>query len=386
MSVFCGIFTLIVGAMISSAGAADILDVRGFGTAAVEKSDSQFDSSDRDSHNDQFNFAKDSRVGLNFSAKKEEWQVATQLSARGGTGKFLATLDFAQAAYKAPFGLRLRLGRIFNPVWLVSDQIDVGYSYMWIRPPEAVYSLNPVKSLDGGSLSYLRELWGQDFELELVAGGNSINLESSSYTFNPRYYGSLDNAIGINFSVGNADTYRVRAGYIQGNAQFFTEAPISLSSVSNSLSSVYALSKTQMDTGRAQFFSLGARAQFGSLILWSEWAKRFIAGTAVTRAAAGYETVGYELGRWLPHFTHSWQGELQGSAFVHPGYSPNTATGLSYAGVTAQSTTGWILGVNYKAAENFTAKLEVEKSFYNYSDPSKDFAVWAYRLALDFLM
>ena len=45
--------------------------------------------------------------------------------------------------------ISVRAGKIKFPTFLISDYYEVGYAYPWIRPPQEVYSSNPITTLNG---------------------------------------------------------------------------------------------------------------------------------------------------------------------------------------------------------------------------------------------
>ena len=67
--------------------------------------------------------------------------------------------DWAFASYSFSDQVQVRIGKIKLPTFLVSDFIEVGYSYPWIRPPQEVYTGNPITSIVGGDLLFTPR-WG----------------------------------------------------------------------------------------------------------------------------------------------------------------------------------------------------------------------------------
>ena len=57
--------------------------------------------------------------------------------------------DWAFVSYRAADPLTIRGGKLKLTTFLVSDYIEVGYAYPWIRPPQEVYYANPISTMTG---------------------------------------------------------------------------------------------------------------------------------------------------------------------------------------------------------------------------------------------
>lgn len=67
--------------------------------------------------------------------------------------------------------LDLKLGRYLLPLYLISDQLYVGYAHPWARPPQEVYGLPDEVDHADGALAEFRWFAGETgFSLELSAG------------------------------------------------------------------------------------------------------------------------------------------------------------------------------------------------------------------------
>ena len=53
---------------------------------------------------------------------------------------------------------------------LVSDYVQVGYAYPWIRPPEEVYAYVPLTALSGIDVPYTFQAQGLDFTVQPYGG------------------------------------------------------------------------------------------------------------------------------------------------------------------------------------------------------------------------
>ena len=68
--------------------------------------------------------------------------------------------------------MRLRLGRLRTPLYLFSEDLEVGYSYPWVRPPVDMYVLflEPFSNFDGADVTWSRAFGSVDAEFKAFAG------------------------------------------------------------------------------------------------------------------------------------------------------------------------------------------------------------------------
>ena len=88
-------------------------------------------------------------------------------------------LEWMLLSYEVNANTRLRVGRIRNPFYFYSTTQEVGYTYLWARPPTSVYSLffHPFKHLDGGDITYNSAYNGVNYEYQLFGGHTSGHYE-----------------------------------------------------------------------------------------------------------------------------------------------------------------------------------------------------------------
>jgi hypothetical protein len=137
---------------------------------------------------------RDTRLGLQISGSvSKRIDLTAQLLASGGTGNYDIEADWAYANFNLTDSLRVRAGKIKFPTFLVSDYREVGYAYLWTRPPEEVYSLNPITTLVGGDLVYAPQIGGVTLLVqpyyELLRGGDSAGQRRGAEFFQWRRTG-----------------------------------------------------------------------------------------------------------------------------------------------------------------------------------------------------
>lgn len=161
----------------SSTLAADLFDdrvtLRGFGTLGLTHNSSDEagyirDISQPDGPAGTWSAHVDTRLGLQL-----DWRINDQLTAvvQGRSrynyeGRYQPELSWAFLRYAPDPAVQLRLGRIGLDTYMLSDSRDVGYSYLWARPPVDYYGYRYLSHIDGGDITLIRPvgqglLWGK---------------------------------------------------------------------------------------------------------------------------------------------------------------------------------------------------------------------------------
>jgi len=252
-------------------------------------------------------FTADSRLGLQISAKvNQDISVTGQLLAKAREDNSSVIADWAFVNYRMSEQVSVRAGKIKFPTFLISDYYEVGYAYPWIRPPQEVYSSNPITTLNGvdvlarfrlGDTALLVQPYygvsrgAQALVPQETAMAFPICFDPGIPGFAPCPPGTVlytdftaDALHGINVSL-SSDIFTIRAGSLKTkvNAPGF---------------GVF------QDT--AKFSSVGLTMDWHNVVLYSEAFKREIEGTAnlaFPNQKGSYVTLGYRIGKWLPHFT-----------------------------------------------------------------------------------
>ncbi len=284
-------------------------------------------------------FTNDSRIGIQLSAKvNREVSVTGQLLARGSEEDFNMKADWAFVTYRAADQLSIRGGKLKLTTFLVSDYIEVGYAYPWIRPPQEVYYANPITTISGVD-ALVRFNFGDYSLLFQPYFGNSRGeqaLAPQEAVVNPPLslpQGTLlpvaftaDSLTGVNLSFGS-DLFTVRAGYLQ-----------TLVSAPN-----FGVSEDQ-----ATFTSVGGTVDWKGLVFYTEYFQREIkdaANGAFPNQKGAYATLGYRFGKFLPHLT---------VAALDDNDNPTTSNGIPLKQASAT------LGLRYELGTGASLKVEAQ--------------------------
>ena len=144
-------------------------DVSGFATVAAGKTN-------RDEllymdYDGDWSVDSDTMLGLQLVLEPlDRLSLTTQVVTRGHSfddvGEYSTEIEWAFASYNLSDRARLRAGRLRTPYQYYSESLEVGYSYVWVRPPPNVYAFlfEPFSHFDGVDLSYT--YYGDQVDLE----------------------------------------------------------------------------------------------------------------------------------------------------------------------------------------------------------------------------
>ena len=96
----------------------------------------------------------DSRIGLQATlAATENLQCTAQVISRyRAENNFAPELSLGFVKYTPTENIDLRAGRIGYDIFHAGDSREVGYSYLWVRPPVEYYAAMATPSIDGGDI------------------------------------------------------------------------------------------------------------------------------------------------------------------------------------------------------------------------------------------
>ena len=115
----------------------------------------------------------DSRLGLqvNVNLTDDLSFVGQVISKYRFDQTFTPDLSWAFLSYNPSSGLQLRAGRLGWDVFQLADTRNVGYSYLWARPPVDFYGPLQISSLEGGDIAWTTSIGeGQSLRLKVSAG------------------------------------------------------------------------------------------------------------------------------------------------------------------------------------------------------------------------
>lgn len=231
-------------ALVASGGisAADVFDgsvtLRGFGTLGLTHNSSSGagyirDITQPDGPAGTWSSHVDTRLGLQL-----DWRVNDRLTAvvqglsrYNYEGRYEPELSWAFLRYSPDPAVQLRLGRIGLDTYMLADSRDVGYSYLWTRPPVDYYGNRHLAYIDGGDVTLIRPV-GQGLLWSKLYAGVADEKVPSAFGDGAVFDASGSKVLGghVNY---DWDRWRVRLGmtrtehrlegtdeYMQGIEQF----------------------------------------------------------------------------------------------------------------------------------------------------------------------
>ena len=251
---------------------------------------------------------RDNHLGIQLNAPmSDKMDMTVVLSAEGGpNSQYNITTEWAYANYQLNPDWGLRIGKVKGPFYMVSDYRDVGYAYPWVRPPTEVYSTNPMKSLTGIDLVFQKSVGDFNYLLELFSGSGhhqAIALPNAINSGNMAGFGipAVNPNTGVS-NVGSQVSFETHAMY-GFNASVGTDA----------ITFRAGYFQTKVDFGPYQdldgkFGGVGLTVDWNNIVVYSEYIERDTHTTlqaAFPDQKAGYLTLGYRIGNYLPYVNYA---------------------------------------------------------------------------------
>ena len=274
--------------------------------------------------------SRESNIGIQFSTDiSSKMDMTVVMSARGGPAqKYNFETEWAYANYKFNDDLSLRIGKVKGPFYMVSDYKDVGYAYPWVSVPDEVYSTNPIRSVNGldlvfqktiNDVTYLGEVYygsGNNSAYILPTAVNAINtqfgltgaLAPFAYTATSKVDFKTHGMLGFNASVA-FEGISFRAGYFSTKVNAFNQKDL-----------------------EGEFGGLGMTIDKNNFVVYAEYIVRDTGPgleAAFPDATAGYLTLGYRMGDFLPYVTTASLDEGKDASIYAP-IQTSTTIGLRY--------------------------------------------------------
>lgn len=278
------------------------ISIDGLMTSAITQSDNDTDTAyNNGSATEKLDFSGQNNVlGLQIKADiGDSLKVASQLIARGGSSNYDLEVDWAYLDFHTSTNSNLHVGKFKIPLFIASDYIDVGFAYPWVRPPQEVYSVNPLIALSGLDWFYNIPLKGHNILIQTYYGNGShqVYVPARSIDMTPipipkdrTVPVSTRDTGGINVTL-QSDIFSFRLGYFQAKVD------------ANAL---------LIDGAKGSFTGIGFTLDTENVVLYSEYVSRDIE-TDTPRAfpdqKAWYITLGYKFQSLLPYITYASIGQ-----------------------------------------------------------------------------
>ncbi len=160
MKIMNGFRALCIALLTLSLPALAEVEFQGFASfvgGVVVDSDDAYDGLSSDNriggYTDTLEYDKNSVYGLQAVSRLGDGLTATgQIIARGSEN-YKPEFEWMYMTYNLTPTLSAKFGRIRTPFYMLSEYLEVGYTYHWIRPPQELYAAQ-ITNMDGASLLY----------------------------------------------------------------------------------------------------------------------------------------------------------------------------------------------------------------------------------------
>ena len=270
--------------------------LHGFATVGVSTTDADVeyvvdttDTLDADNPD----FRSDTMIGLQYDfTVNDATAIYFQFKAEGAQD-FEPAVEWLYLSHDINDSLMLRAGRLRLPAFLMSEYVEVGYSYPWVRPPVEVYSTLPFSNYDGFSLWHQIPAFKGVLQTQFYYG--TVDFETS---FDHSHI-TIQQAYGMTLEWSKTDL-TIQASYSTGKLNTDDDE-------------VAALNNAMTGFGLEPFLADEAQGRFGSVGFIYDDGIWFVSGEAIAidvddsvfaDQRANTLTVGRRFGDWLPYASY----------------------------------------------------------------------------------
>ncbi len=264
-----------------------------FASAGLAKSDSQY-STFNEIDETTINTQADSILGVQMSFQvNDKTELTTQFVSKGGQERHNTRTEWAYISYTPNKNVKIRAGRMRIPYYMLSESLEVGYSYNWVRPPAEVYNLtsNNGELFDvilSKSISSLNLNWQ-------IFGGRLV--ESQRLTNQQEVRFEADDVLGTAV-YGNVGDFSGRIGYVTFDFSSVnsSERVLELTALTESL----GLGSIKLRETKTQYLNIGGKYDNGKTQIMGEFYTSDFEDTLLSITEGWYLTAGYRIGDWTP--------------------------------------------------------------------------------------
>ena len=394
---------LAIAVLVSLSGstlAASPVTVRGFGTVglvynATDKAEFIRNLSQPDGVAGGWSARPDTLAGLQINYRpRDNFEVVVQAVSRYNyDGSYRPHITWGFIKYSPTPDIDLRAGRLGWDAYMVADSRNVGYSYLWVRPPMEYFGTLQLSHIDGADM-VVRHAFGDTLaSVKLYAGRADERL--------PLLPGTIYDLKGTNVYGGHVKVqtrhWQVRLGFSGYRDHHELPAPVSDLLYQFRASGDPAAYKLAEDFSLAnknvRHYSLGAVYERGSL--QSQWLLDYTSTN--TRTFPDHESalwlVGYRIGRWTPYAiaAGTWLHDFNDNPEVAP-TSPLYDYASALVGLSRYEQRNFSLGVRYDFWTKADLKLQLDRidarhhpSFWRNVKPGWDGNTLVFSAVIDFV-
>ncbi|MDP5137152.1 hypothetical protein ORJ04_14455 [Rheinheimera baltica] len=123
--------------------------------------------------NDSWSFKEESRLGAQLNVNfTDKLSLVTQVMARAVDSEL--SLEWAYLSYDITDKLTIQAGRKRIPLYYYSEFQDVGFAYIWLRPPQTLYGWE-ASNYNGANLRYTDNYSDWSMTANVYAGAETVD-------------------------------------------------------------------------------------------------------------------------------------------------------------------------------------------------------------------
>ncbi|MFK7856755.1 MAG: porin [Granulosicoccus sp.] len=339
----------------------------GFGTlgyAILDDENAEYRTGEAiDGADDSGSFEVDTRLGLQMDVVFNPSISSTfQLIVREAEdGDAAVELEWGFLRWLATDNIAIRAGRMSLPVYSISDCREVGYAIPYLRPPEDLYSMIPLRRFNGADVT-LDHDWGDSlFRWQLFAGQSREEIFDDLAP-------DVELAVGISLTVDRGPM-RIRLSHVDSEVDIDSEnanvAAVS-AGIAQALPLVPALSTIADDFAGERvplsFDAVSLSLNFSRVFFDAEYTRRRV-DSWVSDVDGWSLAVGTRIGKLQPYVHISQLSEPEGDRRIdlpdNPALNPLEAGINRFYAPRDQSTVG--IGARFDLVPNLALKAQIDR-------------------------
>jgi len=282
-------------------------------------------------YTEEWSMAPETLLGLQFTADVYDGLSATAQVLARGADDFNVTMEWAYLSYKVANNWTVQAGRKRLPLFYYSDFFDVGYAYVWMRPPENNYGWE-IFNYNGANVLYNNSFGDWSLATNIYAGREDDKENKLLTDF--FYAGTPTRVVWDNIVGGVASTsyewFEARITYMQYTAKMYQGGEV-LPGVSGILES------------DNKFYGLAINLDFDSFFILTELNR--LDSEDFGKNDTMMATLGYRISDFTPYLGYSsFENEVAGdekhntsSAGIRWDFHPSAAFKVQYDEVKDES-------------------------------------------------
>ncbi|NOY63241.1 MAG: porin [Gammaproteobacteria bacterium] len=264
--------------------------VSGFYSARYSQTDEEaYFHGDRETGINEDGSFQGTKLGLTVTTQvNDDLSVAALLMSAADENDFSTHVDWAFASFRLNDAFTLRAGKIKFPVGLVNEYVDVGATYPWISAPQLIYTDETAgpqatrEAYTGTSLLWESDIGDGDWSVGSDLFFGQVNLEGMT----------VKGLFGLTVRANWDDSVEFQVSTYEGTMHTDPTAM-----------GMMAL----MNQKKHSATLFGIKVDWNDIVAYVEAAKVemdvTMMGKQVGDSDAWYATLGYRIGKFLPHIT-----------------------------------------------------------------------------------